>query len=71
MTAIITTLRDGVPIRPLTYPEALRVAELQATKLLVLSGVKEPPFPEAAISGLPRVQVERIFPAPSAQHQGL
>jgi hypothetical protein len=33
---------------------------------LVLSGATEPPFPEAAISGLPRVQVERIFPAPSA-----
>jgi Zn-dependent peptidase ImmA (M78 family) len=64
MTAIITTLRDGVPIRPLSYAEALRVAELQATKFL--SGATEPPFPETAISRLPRVQVERIFPAPSA-----
>jgi Zn-dependent peptidase ImmA (M78 family) len=50
----------------LTHPEALRVAELQATKLLVLSGVTAPPFPESAIADLPRIQVERIFPAPSA-----
>ena len=66
MTAIVTILRDGVPIRPLTYQEALRVAELQAMKFLVLNSITEPPFPETAISGLPRVQVERIFPAPSA-----
>lgn len=64
--SIITAARDIVPIRPLTYPEALRIAELQAMKFLLVSGIVEPPLPEAAISGLPRVQVERIFPAPSS-----
>ena len=66
MTSVITTLRDNVPIRPLTVPESLRIAELQATKFLALSGLVEPPFDEAAISKLPHVQVERIFPAPSS-----
>jgi predicted transcriptional regulator len=63
MAAVITHLRDLVPIRPLTYPEALRVAELQATTFLRLSGLDGPPVPETAISELPRVQVERMFPA--------
>jgi Zn-dependent peptidase ImmA (M78 family) len=66
MTSIITALRDIVPIRPLTFVEALRTAELQATKLLELSDLSEPPFPEAIISGLPRMQVERIIPAPAS-----
>lgn len=64
--AVITAVRDIVPIRPLTLPEALRIAELQATKFRLLSGVTAPSLPEATISGLPRVQVERIFPAPSS-----
>jgi Zn-dependent peptidase ImmA (M78 family) len=66
MTSLITALRDTVPIRPLTFVEALRTAELQATKLLELSGLSEPPFPEGIISGLPKMQVERIIPAPAS-----
>lgn len=57
---IITQLRDSVPIRPMTLPEALRIAELQATRLLELTGVTQPPVPEAIITELPRLQVERI-----------
>lgn len=63
---VIAATRDIVPIRPLTTPDALRVAELQATKFLLLSGLTDAPLPEAAISKLPRIQVERIFPAPSS-----
>lgn len=63
---VITAVRDIVPIRPLTLPEALRIAELQATKFRLLAGATDSALPEAAISGLPRVQVERIFPAPSS-----
>ncbi len=66
MSSIITALRDTVPIRPLTFAEALRTAELQATKLLQLSGLSDPPFPDTIISELPRVQVERIIPAPAS-----
>jgi Zn-dependent peptidase ImmA (M78 family) len=66
MTSHITALRDIMPIRPLSFAEALRTAELQATKLLELSGLSEPPFPESIISELPRVQVERIIPAPAS-----
>ena len=60
MAGIITSLRDLVPVRPLSLVEALRVAELQASRLLELSGISEPPVPAAIISGLPRLQVERL-----------
>lgn len=60
----IAALRDLVPIRPLTFLEALRIAELQANKLRELSGVDRPPLPEIVISGLPRVQVERLAHVP-------
>lgn len=64
MTSIISTLRDAVPPRPLKFAESLRIAELQASKFLALAGVNEPAFPESAISTLPRVEVERMSPAP-------
>lgn len=58
--SVIGSLRDFVPIRPLTRAEALRIAELQATRFLTLSGVTEPPVPERIIADLPRVQIERV-----------
>jgi Zn-dependent peptidase ImmA (M78 family) len=64
MNAVISTLRSVVPMRALTYTESLGIAELQASKLLALIAATKPPLPEAAISGLPRVQVERMSPAP-------
>jgi Zn-dependent peptidase ImmA (M78 family) len=64
MTKIITALRDVVPVRPLTFTESLRIAELQASKLLALAGVSEPPLAESVIASLPRIQVERMNPAP-------
>jgi Zn-dependent peptidase ImmA (M78 family) len=64
MTAVITSLRDLVPIRPLTYAESMRIAELQATRLRILAGVTEAALAEKVISELPKVQVERMFPAP-------
>lgn len=54
---VIATLRDIVPIRPLTRIEALGVAERQALRLLELTGVTAPPVPERVASELPRVQV--------------
>jgi Zn-dependent peptidase ImmA (M78 family) len=64
MPGTITTLRDVVPVRPLTFAESLRIAELQASKFLTLVGATKPAMPEAAIANLPRVQVERMSPAP-------
>lgn len=66
MTNHLATLRDLIPIRRLTIPEALRIAELQAVRFRSLAEVASSAFPETAISSLPRMQVERISPAPSA-----
>ena len=66
MRGLVASLRDIVPIRPLTLTEAFRIAELQATKLLELSGVAEPPVPETIITSLPRVQVERVRLTPTS-----
>lgn len=64
MIGIIRSLRDSVPIRPLSMIEAMRVAELQANRLLQLSGLGAAPVPEAVIARLPKIQVERMTPAP-------
>lgn len=61
---VIATLRDLVPIRPLTREEAMRVAELQAQRFHCLLGLSAGPMSESAIADLPRVQVERMSPIP-------
>lgn len=61
---VIARLRDFVPIRPLTRNEALRIAELQATRFLEFVGVTAGPVPEKVIAELPRIQVERVSPFP-------
>ncbi len=63
---VLTNLRDTVPLRPLRYSEALRLAELQAQKYLALSGVTEPSVPERIITELPYVQVMRMSPFPTS-----
>ena len=64
MAGTISMLRDVMPIRPLTFAESLRLAELQASKFLAIVGASAPALPESAIAGLPRVQVERMSPSP-------
>jgi len=59
---ILAQLREVVPVRRLTYNESLRIAELQAAKLLALGGVTSAPVPESLITTLPRVQVRRVSP---------
>ena len=59
---VLLELRRVTPVRPLRYAEALRVAEWQATKLLRLSGIEDGPVPESVITGLPKMQVERLYP---------
>lgn len=62
--SFIAQVRALMPARPLTQSEGLRIAELQAARLLELGGVTEPPVPEGLIAGLPRVVVERVGALP-------
>jgi predicted transcriptional regulator len=61
---VVASLRDLVPLRPLTYSEHLRIAELQAHRFLALVGVTQAPVPERVITELPRLQVEHVSPFP-------
>jgi predicted transcriptional regulator len=63
---IVARLRDTVPLRPLRYSEALRIAELHAQRFLAMSGVTEPSVPERVITELPRVRVARLSPFPTS-----
>lgn len=63
---VVTKLRDTVPLRPLRYSEALRIAELQAQRFLVLEGINEPALPERIIAELPRIEVARLTPFPTS-----
>lgn len=63
---VVTRLRDMVPLRPLRMSEALRIAELQSNRFLVLSGITEPSVPERIMTELPRVQVTHLSPFPSS-----
>jgi Zn-dependent peptidase ImmA (M78 family) len=64
MISTLRKVRDLMPLKPLSVPDAMRVADIQATRLLSLLGVTEAPVPEAALAGLPRVHIERLTPAP-------
>jgi Zn-dependent peptidase ImmA (M78 family) len=55
-----------VPVRPLTVAESLRIAERQAIRLRTFTTATAPALPETVISELPRIQVERMTPAPSS-----
>ncbi len=63
---VVTRLRDMVPLRPLRYSEAIRLAELQAQTFLAAVGIREPSVPERIIKDLPRVEVTRMSPFPTS-----
>lgn len=56
---VLTSVRVMRPARKLTRPEARRVVERQAAKLLRLREAFEAPIPEEVISHLPRIEVHR------------
>jgi hypothetical protein len=62
--SVMAQLRALMPSRSLTLPESMRIAELQATRLLALSGVEAPPVPDSVVLDLPRISVERYDPLP-------
>lgn len=55
--SILWRLRQLMPARPLSSAEGLRLAELQANRLLEWSGIDEAGTPTELVSGLPFVQV--------------
>jgi Zn-dependent peptidase ImmA (M78 family) len=55
--SVLASLRDLIPLRPLEFAEALHIAELQALRLLELTGVSDGPVPTEAVSELPRIQI--------------
>lgn len=60
MPSVVADVRSVCPHRPLTLSEGLRVAELQANRLLEAADLWEPPIPETVVTDLPRVSVERV-----------
>lgn len=62
MRSVLHDLRVLMPNRPLRLSEAIRVAELQANRLLEWQGIQAPPVPDDIVKKFPRVQVETIYP---------
>ncbi len=56
---VIAALQTLVPARSITWSEAHSVAERQATALLRLVFIAEPPVPQFVISSLPGIVVDR------------
>jgi IrrE N-terminal-like domain len=58
--SVLRILRGLVPRRRLTYAESLRIAELQANRLLELFDVQGPLVPSDLISELPRIEIRYL-----------
>jgi Zn-dependent peptidase ImmA (M78 family) len=56
--SMLATLRYLIPDRSLQLHEALQIAELQANRLLELSGSVDQPAGAELVTGLPRIHVE-------------
>jgi predicted transcriptional regulator len=57
--SVLALLRSVVPDRNLQFAEALRVAELQANRLLESANVDGWPVPTEVVSELPRLRIEQ------------
>ncbi len=68
--SVLKTLRDLVPHRTLSYTESLRLAELQANRLLELFEIEGPLVPAELITELPRIEVryDRDLPVSGSAH---
>ncbi|MGI8761962.1 MAG: ImmA/IrrE family metallo-endopeptidase [Jatrophihabitantaceae bacterium] len=55
---MLSSLRELVPERRVRFSEALRIAELQATRLHTLLVVETEPVPSEVVTELPRIQIE-------------
>ena len=54
--SVLAALRRLIPLRTIEFTEALRIAELQASRLLELTG-GDPAALDQAIAGLPRIRI--------------
>ena len=68
--SLLAMLRALVPKRPLTPSETLRIAELQANRLLEHFQIETAAVPEEIVSELPRIRVVRegTLPVSAAAH---
>jgi Zn-dependent peptidase ImmA (M78 family) len=68
----LAELRAICPHRPLNLGESLRVAEVQAARLLQAAGITEPFVPSQVIADFPRIRVRRLsrIPVSGATHWG-
>jgi Zn-dependent peptidase ImmA (M78 family) len=62
--SVLKTMRNLVPQRRLTYTESLRIAELQANRLLELFAVTGPFVPTEIVTELPRVTIRQAADMP-------
>ncbi len=62
--SVLALLRGLVPKRQLTFNEGLRIAELQANRLLEHFDIKTAAVPDEIVTELPRIQVERELGLP-------
>src|SRR5690349_13518682 len=56
-SSVLATLRELVPNRPLYQSESLRIAELQANRLLELLDIDEDRISTSIVAMLPRIEV--------------
>ena len=66
----LKALRDLVPHRPLSYSESLRLAELQANRMLELFEIADDRVPSELVTEFPRVDVrcEHDLPVSGSTH---
>lgn len=57
--SVLASLRSLVPDRTMRFHEALRIAELQATRLRDLTDAGDEAMPESILADLPRIRIVR------------
>ncbi|MEO5834145.1 MAG: ImmA/IrrE family metallo-endopeptidase [Nakamurella sp.] len=64
--SVLASLRAFIPQRDATFIEALRVAELQAHRLLIRFGITAAPVSDDLLLDLPRMTVEYVHAMPTS-----
>lgn len=63
--SVLASLRAQIPQRPVSFTEALRIAEQQAARLLARFGIRQWPVPETILLELPHLKVEQHHGVPA------
>jgi Zn-dependent peptidase ImmA (M78 family) len=64
--SVLASLRALLPKRRLNLFEAMRIAELQANRLLELSGARDIPVPIEVVTDLPRIHIDYEVDMPAS-----